>query len=349
MRFGRRGIVVVTMAVATLGCSGSKATRSSVDPTSPVATHAVNKPTDALDQASDDRSLLSFLPAALDHVGGSFEVQSFAVENRHPTPHVRGSFWTTSGGNVYTAVNVRRAIVDRELASLLARPGRRDLKPGADELLSLDGTYYRGNEFQYGFGALVEELGIGAVTTDGALSPSAACRDALTSGPVMAEAANRLTPHFVTDGDGETWRVPIGDLLASTKSARDKVIRACGTTDDGGFVPKWTLRLHRRADQLRVLFDPGNSTEPTEQEVLRITVSDLGHPPSPPANPKPANAFTPANGFILKVAECGTLPWEFSDFAAGNTYTPPNDPEYIGPSVFSTDFLCAPQVPADKR
>ncbi len=350
MRFGGRGIVVLTMAIATLGCSGSKSTQSSVDRASAAGKHAGNKPTDALDNASDDRSLLSFLPGALIHTGGSFEVQSFAVENHHATPHVRGNFWTTSGGNVYTAVNVRRVEVDRELASLLARPGRRDIKPGSDALLSLDGTYYRGNEFQYGFGALVEDLGIGAVTTDVGLSPPAACHDALTgSGPGMAEAAIRLTPHFVGDGDGETWRVPIGDLLASTESARNKVIRACGTTDNEGFVPKWTLRLHRRADQLRVLFDPGNSTEPTEQEVLRITVSDFGHQPSPPVHPKPANAFTPSNGFILKVVECGTLPWEFSDFMAGNTYTPPNDPEYIGPSLFSTDFLCAPEVPPDER
>jgi hypothetical protein len=325
--------VVLTIAVATLGCSSGS--------------RAGNKPA-ALDKDSEDRALLSFLPAALDHTGGSFEVESFALERGHLTPHARGNFWTTPGGNVYTVVNVRRSVVDRALASLLARPGRRDIKPGSQSLLALDRNYYRGDEFQYGFGALVLVLGIGSVSVDAGFSPPAPCRDAyVRSQRGIRKAANRLTPHFVTDGDGETWRVPVGDLLASTASARKQVIRACGTTDD--YTPKWTLRMHRRADSLRVFFDPGNSTEPTEQEVLRFTVSDLGHQPSPPLHPKPAIAFASPNVFILKVSECGTLPWEYSNFAAGNRYTPPSDPEYFGPSVFSTDFLCGPEVPANER
>jgi hypothetical protein len=332
MRLWRRGIVVLTTAIAIIGCSG---------------THAGNNPT-ALDKTIDDRSLLSFIPAALDHTGGSFEVRSFSLEGGHLTPHARGHFWTTPGSNVYTAVNVRRAVVDRAVESLLARPGRRDINPDVDALLSPDGTYYRGYEFQYGFGTLVLVLGIGAVTTDAGLSPPATCREALErSDRGIRKAANRLTPRFVADGDGETWRVPVGDLLASNESARNQVIRACGTTDD--YVSKWTLRMHRRADTLRVFFDPGNSTEPTEQEVLQFTVSDFDHQPSRPAHPEPAIPFTTPNLFILKVSECGTLPWEFSNFMAGNRYTPPNDPEYVGPSVFSTDFLCAPEVPADKR
>jgi hypothetical protein len=347
MRVGHCGIVVLTIATATFGCSGSKATPTSDDRT---ATSGTNVPSDgsALDRAIDDRSLLSFLPAALDHTGGRFEVTSFEVEDQHLTAHARGDFWKTSGANIYTAVDLRRTVVDRELASLLARPSRRDIQPGSEGLLSFDASYYRGDEFQYGFGTLVEALGIGAVTTDVGLSPPAACRDALTNtGPSIGEVANRLTPHFVADGDGETWRVPIGKLLASTASARNNVIRACGTTND--YVPKWTLRIHRRTDSLRVYFDPGTSTEPREQEVLQVAVSDLGRPPSAPVHPKPASAFAPANVFILKVAECGTLPWEYSNFAAGDSYTSPSDSEYVGPSAFSTDFLCAPEVPADQR
>ena len=88
------------------------------------------------------------------------------------------------------------------------------------------------------------------------------------------------------------------------------------------------------------------ATVPEPAMAMRVGV---GRPPKQPGKVEVADGFEPVSRFLLKVSDCGGLPWEYSNFAAGNTFTPPTDEDYRGPTFFVTSYWCEDEVPANER
>jgi hypothetical protein len=106
------------------------------------------------------------------------------------------------------------------------------------------------------------------------------------------------------------------------------------------------LRLRRdlASGSLEVLFDPGHYADPRFDPLLLLVVTseapDSERPPVPHST-----IFEPTTVFLLAVNQCGELPWAYSNFMAGNSYTSPADSTYLEPGVFTTGYVCAGEVP----
>ena len=129
----------------------------------------------------------------------------------------------------------------------------------------------------------------------------------------------------------------------TTEQARiNDVCAAVPSDDEHVLAPR--LRFERSGDRLDVIIE-GIDTEPVDVVALTVLVEAAVEIPDLPAEPHPASGFDPVNLFIMKISECGALPWQYSNFAAGNTYSPPDDTLYLGPTSLGFDYLCEWELP----
>lgn len=305
------------------------------------------------ERAGGDRSLLSLLPSAERFGRGAFQIRAPEdLEQSHLAANVNGWFWTTKDG-LFTRVDIDRDLVDGHVDAVLARPKRQEVDPAASDLIYLNDDYYRGDEFQFGVGRLLARIGLGFQPdqriTDGMVK---GCRSALAALDAAAsEQAAALEPRFEPSGDGEVWEFPLDELRRRTTTERARIADICTTeTRDNEFAPRPRVLFQRVGGRLDVIVDQGIRTDPpVEVRALTVLVEAAVAVPDPPGAPDPADGFDPVNGFILTIGECGGLPWEYSNFAAGNTYGAPEADDYIGPTAFSTDYLCESEVPEGER
>ncbi len=270
------------------------------------------------------------------------------------------------------------------MAELLEHLDRNPPEPDAAVLLGvLDSDYYRGDGFQLGLSDLVGVLGLDAGRPYESLpavdlhpdpaerervvsyladrDPAAeerivACMDAAADyHEATTSFVDDLDPRFVpVDGDGTEWYFPVDELRTALERPREEYVAACEVlgAEEPDYVAAQTLRFERRSgdgwEELRIFHDTGSGSTRREREILRIR-SVPGASDRPLPAPDPAPMLTMQSYFLMKADECGGLPWEYSNFAAGNTYHRPDDALYIGPSEFSTDFLCEDEVPEEAR
>lgn len=300
-----------------------------------------------LGAAPGDRSLLSLLRTVQSTDRGTFRVRAPEdLEGTHLVANSSGWFWTTAEG-VYTRIDVDRSAVDRHVDDVLARRAREALDPAVSELIYVDDEYYRGDEFQFGVGHLVARLGFASQPDSPTSWPmDERCRAALGAlEAAVTEEAATLEPRFQPRGDTEVGEFPLDTLERRTTTQRARMTDACPSETGDDFVPRPALRFERTDDGLDVIVDPGIYTSRVEVVAVRLEVSRGGAVPDPPVTPDPADGFDAVNVFIMKIGECGELPWEYSNFAAGNTYSPPDADDYLGPTAFVTDYLCESELP----
>lgn len=299
--------------------------------------------------AFEDRSLLSLLPSVERLGAGAFQVMAAEdLEGTHLAANVSGWFWTTDGG-VYTRVDIDRDVIDGHVDDVLNRPDRQTIEPAASDLLYLQDDYYRGDEFQFGIGHLLVRLGFASPSPalEGGLVEECGAALEVLEAAVLDHAA-ALEPTFAPAGDGEVWEFPLDELSRRTTTEQARVNDVCAaTSSDDEYVPARRLRFERSGDSLDVIIDPGIYTEPVDVVALSFHVEPAAEAPAPPAEPHLADGFDLVSVFTMKISECGALPWEYSNFAAGNTYRPPDGNDYLGPSFFVSDYLCESELPDD--
>jgi hypothetical protein len=148
------------------------------------------------------------------------------------------------------------------------------------------------------------------------------------------------SPTWQSDGDGfEVWDYPADAL--------PRLPGCVGEIYDDDLDPSATrLRFRRSLDHLTldVLFDPGHYQDARFETLLTIVATSedpAGEAPGEPAS----SIFDPASVFVLAVNRCGALPWAYSNFMAGDSYTAPIDPGYAEPGPFTTGYVCEDEVP----
>jgi hypothetical protein len=215
-------------------------------------------------------------------------------------------------------------VVDGLVDDLLNRPERRTIDPAVSDLIYLQEDYYRGDEFQFLIAHLLERLGL-------------ALPDARIEGPVVGECGTALAalraavieqaagfePTFTPVGDAEVWEFPLDELRSHTTTEQARINDVCevGPSDNVLAIAS-RLRFERSGDRLDVIIDPGIYTAPVDVAALTVVVEPAVEIPDPPSERHPADGFDSVNVFLMKFDECGALPWEYRNFAAGNTYSP---------------------------
>ena len=368
---GYPGVVNAAAVLTALAVAFAPVPAVAPEPSGLLATVAA-PPVDPLDAALDgDRSILSFLPG--DVRGGRFTIP---VEGRHhgtkPAQSKSGVFWRTGSGNVYTRSEpydeelVRsevRSLLDhfareREETDARLRAEGRDpvrererTRAHVERVLPLSkGTFYGGSEYQWPvwpvFAALlVPDLDNSVLSED---PPCWAAVDAFLAG--VRREVNALRPDFRPAGARDRWAVELAPLHAAMADESSAAVRACGL-DEGGFrsserdAAAVVFERWRTGVSVRVRAADG---EESDGDAIRVTPGDPGPPPAA-ADPAP---FDPVlNEFVLAVAACRALPWEYSNFAAANSYYPPFSWPYNGPSAISSgsEWVCEADVPASER
>jgi len=297
----------------------------------------------------EDRSLLSLLPSVETLDEGAFHISAPEdLEGTHLAATASGWFWSTED-SVYTRVEIDREVVDGHIDAVLARPGRQTIDPAASDLIYLRDDYYRGDELQFGIGRLVTWLGFASPVESIAFPLVEECRAALDAlEGAVSELAAALEPAFEPAGHVEAWEFPLDELERRTATERARITEVCTSeTSDDDHDARPGLRFERSGDRLDVLIDPGIYTSPVDVLALTVVVEPAAAVPDPPVEPDPADAFDPVNVFIAKINECGGLPWEYSNFAAANSYSAPDADDYLGPTFFVSDYVCESEVPQD--
>ncbi len=342
MGAARLAVAAAVLALLTTSCGDDSST------TGPTAnTRATSSRLEA--PAFDDRSLLSLLPSVERLGAGAFQVMAAQdLEGTHLAANVGGWFWAADGG-VYTRVDIDRDLIDGQVDDVLNRPDRQTVDPAASDLLYLQADYYRGDEFQFAIGHLLARLGFASPSGPLEGAPAEECGAALVGlEAAVLDHAAAFEPSFEPAGDREVWELPLDELSRRTTTEQARVADVCAAPpSDDEYLTALRLRFERSDNRLDVVIDPGIYTEPVDVVVLTLQVGPATEVPPAPAEPHPADGFDPVSVFIMKTSQCGTLPWEYSDFAAGNAYSPPDATDYLGPTLFVSDYLCESELPDD--
>ncbi|HEV2889460.1 MAG TPA: hypothetical protein VGX28_03720 [Frankiaceae bacterium] len=300
---------------------------------------------DPLDAVLDGaRSVLSFLPD--DVRAGRF---AFPAEGSDPTPAARwsGVFWRTQAGNVYTRSEpYDAALVRREVGALVAHLDARGAGVANERLMPLaSGRFYGGSEFQWPFRDHVAPL-LAPPVAIWLLRPAEGCeKPALKVEDAVEAELDALEPDFRPTGDRDRWTVDLAPLRGAVADEVADARRACRDQQDDDYLAEAVVvERWRGGVELRARYPGGD-----EEDLLsvRVTPGDVG---PPPARPDPAPDDELLNDFLLAVSACRALPWEYSNFAAANTYHRPYGPSYHGPNwISSTEWVCERDVPPDDR
>ena len=322
---------------------------------------------DPLDAALDgDRSLLSFLPDDVRTGRYSIPVEG-RFQNESPVQNRVGVFWRTSSGNVYTRTEpydeelVRRevrALVEhferrREESHARARAEGRDPEKGP-EGYDVDeeqvgplqaGVFHDGAEYQWPFWEVV--LPMVRPVLSQRVFVDRDCRAAVEElEQAVREQVNALVPDFRPAGARERWTLDVRPMRTATAGLADAARSTCGTPTDSGTYRERAVVLHveraRHGLWLGLVDEDGDVGKWGE---VRVTPADAG---PPPVAPDPAPRHPALNDFLMAVAACRALPWEYSDFAASDSYYPPYSDEYNGPTaMFPAQWVCPEDVPQE--
>lgn len=325
-------------------------------------------PGDPLDHALDgQRSLLSFLPD--DVVSGRWSFRLRPRYDPRPAPRWSGVFWRTADGNAYTRSEpydvalVRRAV--RPLAERLERQRLEwEADAGSEDEPEMDperfaplltGEFYDGAEYQITLDdVLLPYLGVPGAGMRSVMADDP-CPDAIDRHyEAVRDAVARLEPAFEPGQDGrDTWRLDLAALHLATDATRDEAAEACNANGESMGPSRRragsAVLITRWARGVQLVID--NKGEPAFRDrtptIIDVLPGDAGPPPSAP---RPATGPPMLHDFLRAVAACRALPWEYSNFAAGDSYTSPEDvDDYLGPNVFTHEWVCERDVPDDKR
>jgi hypothetical protein len=350
----------------------STGTRPAADVPASVPEKALPPVEERLDAAlGDDRALLSFLPEDVRSGRYTMPVREFRVDK--PAQNRSGVFWRTASGNAYTRVEpydeelVRRevgALVDhfarrREELRAKARAAGRDpesYRAGAawdwEKVSPLwEGVpFYGGSEYQWPLWkvfvpALMPDLSNKVHMDDEGCSLAV---DAVTE--AIRTEVNALRPAFRPAGTRDRWTVDVAALRAATAGEADAARRAGGGATEGGsydvdgalsvVVERWRTGVAYWIDTDR--------RDHEGEGVVHVTPADVG---PPPARPDPApEGRDGMHDFLMAVAACRALPWEYTDFMADTSYARPYSEEYAGPSsLMRPAWVCDRDVPPRHR
>jgi hypothetical protein len=360
----RRFLLLTVFVVVCGGCgdagsptSTTPSPAAAADPAAPATTATTAEPNPSpLDAALDGLSVL-----ALSATAGRLDEGEFALfPGDTPAALVAGHWWSTVGGNVYTRVDLDTGLVAAEMGRLVEEV----LDPSDERLAEVLGfrDHYRGREFQLGLEDFIpagppppDAMALLRLLYDGA--GAAALAEVEECGNRVADfavASDRfvlgLQPVFITlDSGEEEWLFPTASYLESVAPERTAAAAACNplfelVADPAG----QSLRLVRASEgsveRLDLLIDSGIYAEPREERAITLWIEPSSGSQIAPSKPAPAPMFTTLNQFLLAINQCGELPWIYSNFAAANTYTSPDDEGYEGPTPFDTYFPCADRV-----
>jgi len=329
----------------------------------PVATTSVaasTPPADPLDvQLGSERSLLSFLP---DHVRSGRYAFRRSHPDRYESPQTRvrrGVFWRTASGNAYT----RHEPYDEALVARLVEPvvrrartryakalAREKPEPGDGDIRKflplLGGDFYRGSEYQYTLFGTLYVLLLPRIEGTSLYDADERCARAFDAHYAVARnAVAALRPQFVAHGARDRWYVDVTALREDTAASRRGAERACGRDELAAYDPEPPRRLAiERWDRGVAVLDPDDPE--SRPQVVEVTPGDVG---PPPAEPRRDHGDPSVLAFLLAVNACRSLPWEYSNFAAADSYTSPGSRYYNGPNPFMGRWVCEQDVPDDER
>lgn len=320
------------------------------------------EPAALLDEALVGRSLASLvrdLP-----VEGSFELRPADRQETTNLSRMRGEFWRTSSGNAYLRVKpFDRRLVARLAAEVVGRSDEARSKAKTEEdqeglkLLLLHKDFYRGDEYQLTVGDLVISTGALRAGSGSGIPEvlDADCRKAVQAhNAAVRRYADDLKPAFVREGVSEVWRLDLEAAAAATgqtaRAAGNKCADTSGDDRDSGEDPPHlrAIQFERTHDTVTVRTASDGSA--TERDVLLTLMVRPANAGTPPVKPRPTNAFRKDNQFLLRINECGALPWEYVDFAAADSWVPPHSERYVGPTLLGDRYACEAEVsPEDKE
>ena len=340
---GRRGAAGVVVLLCLAAWSGACRDAEPTGPSAPAAsTGSTRSPSPAAAAASDALALDQ--PSALDLLAGRGAHGTFtiAVESGAPAgpSHitVAGRYVVTSAGLTYTVVDLDLALVRAEVDRLLAMTERFDgLEPlFADAFLSTDTVVT--DQLQLGLGDLV--LASGALGSGGYLATV----------PWLAFTS-------VETGDIDTCERAVRDLAAAVRRRLVEDAAALGAS--------WTPdAAHLGGDELDAVETSCDGLDPLEggpaelavgertlrveadgEAFLTVEVQPGAGEPLAVQEATPAPLLDGMGAFFVAIDRCGELPWMYSNFAAANSYTSPDEPTYIGPGPFGDAPVCEADVP----
>lgn len=314
-----------------------------------------------LDEALVGRSLASLvrdLPAE-----GRFELRPAERQETTNLSRMQGEFWRTASGNAYLRVQpFDRRLVARLAAEVVGRSDEARSKSKTEEdqeglkLLLLHKDFYHGDEYQLTVGDLVISTGALRAGSGSGIPEvlDADCSKAVHAhNAAVRRYADDLEPTFVREGISEVWRRDLEAAAAATgqtaRSAGNKCADTSGDDRDSGADPPH-LRVFEFERTLDTLTVRAASDGPaTERDLLLTLMVRRANAGTPPVKPRPANAFRKDNQFLLRINECGALPWEYVDFAAADTWVAPHSERYVGPTLLGDRYACEAEVsPEDK-
>ncbi|HEX2040957.1 MAG TPA: hypothetical protein VHF47_14630 [Acidimicrobiales bacterium] len=315
----------------------------------------------AVTDAVPGLSVLSLLAEVPEH--GRYAVHIPGERPTHPAREERGRFWRVGDDVVTRADPFDEGTVRQEVARLRRRidamvreaeesTDTTDMPPQA--LFLLSENRYDGRDFQYDLLSLVKAaMGPLAEPVNPLIGRAReACGRALEAHRARVErSVVRLRPAFRREADGrEAWTIETEPLGKDAEQTRREAVRACGADEDTSTPTACALRIERTATTVSLHLLPYCSFDPADRErpFFAVTAERAAVGPRP-SHLEPVSAFDPVSRFLLKVSQCGGLPWEYSDFAAADTYTPPDHEDYLGPTYFVSEYLCEAEVPADRR
>jgi hypothetical protein len=151
---------------------------------------------------------------------------------------------------------------------------------------------------------------------------------------------------WLPDVGGEIWDYP-ASAFPEVPACVDELFSDFG--EEGDASPEQRLRFHRSADgrRLTVMFDSGLYADGRFEPLLVLVIDESGDDeiPADPGSSPAIDVFNPWAAFVLAVNDCGGLPWAYSNFMAGDSYTGPDEPGYAEPGPFTSAYACEDAVP----
>ena len=369
----RHWATVLFVGLVVAACGGSTTTASTAIPgttaTSAPTTSTTTVSTTTITQVSEDfaslnppldRSILSLALEPSDTRPGRFRLER--GNNADFLMTVKGRYWVTDRGNVYTALDIDPELVTEQMALLAAAVEATGGQPIDSPYLTSLREHHRGDELQIGLTDLVRSLSVGGLpaewaeqwswftTADGSPVPPelTVCRDAIA---LLDQAARKWIEHLEIEFADGTWVFPIEDFERSLDEAIEQASICELFVELPGPNPEIVIELsgEQNLRRIEVLVDDKIYTDREPELMFAIVMWPDESLAPPPDEPNPAPLLTLRGTYLTAIGVCKQLPWIYSNFAAGNTYYEPGSGGYGGPTVFSSAWYCQDDVPGQRR
>lgn len=342
-------------ATSTIDSTGVSTASTEAGSTTTAAVSSTTQPVvvSGLDAHLDDVSLLA--PGVLSgESSGRFIVNSGYLTEI--VPGSTGRYWVTPGGNVYTAFDLDLELAEVEIARLVERLEKEDLPAGYVAALA---DHPRSDHLQLRLSDLYSLTGVGPVGVDvldwylwGAeaevaagvedaslfLDEALACHRAASAFHSVAADWN-LDALRTGAFSAADWHVPLNDLYRDLTTELEATAICEGVLSFGELAETMHVEVGSRGDLRTVTwrYRPG-VPEYSVLITIQMYAAEVGPPPLELA---PIPLLTTINTFTVATSICGGLPWVYSNFAASNTYTSPDDPYYAGPAFGQSSWPCS--------